>query len=408
MRDPNFRNYLPELSDVFPQSWVLVHSMGKVGSYSVYKSIQSLKRFRVLHTHELDLKHIRKMYGDGKLPGHAKNSIRFLNEFRDKDTAKVIINIREPMSRNVSAFFENLSHFNVSSVSGQNIDELIDIFLSHYPQWTPLNWFRREILKPLGIDVLALATSESRVFSYNRLQVLVLRTEDDDEETNQRVRKFLGAEDFKLMRMNVGEEKPYANLYSEFKAAFSPSSDLLDWIFSADYFRLFYTVEEQAQIRADWESDRRHPHRPIHHSQYRRSRLQSPTHRAGHLNRHLKTHDDLRARGQQNPTPHRYPCQHRVDRYLKDFRHYRSIHHDHRRYLHCFRRHQNLYPQSQSGHWASHRRCCRSHPGLYRLSQSDHWADRQHCHPRHHRQNLDRADHLMMMTALKMSRIPFL
>ena len=86
------------------------------------------------------------------------------------------------------------------------------------------------------------------------MQVLVLRTEDDDEETSQRVRNFLGAEDFKLMRMNVGEEKPYANLYSEFKAVFSPSSDFLDWIFNADYFRLFYTLEEQAQIRAEWEA----------------------------------------------------------------------------------------------------------------------------------------------------------
>ena len=243
---------LPEYSDLFPNEWVLVHSMGKVGSYSVYKSLQRCKKFRVLHTHELNRKFIHKKYGRTSMPGHATSSLRFLDNYQADDKVKLIVSVREPMSRNVSAFFENLANFGITPNSTENIDDVVQTFVEKYHHRIPLHWFDMQLRKPFGIDLMRSSKSAKRQFAQGKFEVLVLRTEDSDQDTNQSIQDFLACENFELQRMNVGEDKPYADLYKAFKEAFVPSTEMLSLLFDANYFQKFYTATEQAQIRAKW------------------------------------------------------------------------------------------------------------------------------------------------------------
>ncbi len=248
------RRRAAEFDELSPVDWVLVHSMGKVGSYSVYRTLKSMRRFRVLHTHHLQQQTMRALATPGRRPpGHITDSVEFLGLCRPEDRVKMIVNVREPMGRNVSAFFENLDRFDISADADQDIERVVDTFVQQYPHHVPEQWFDVHLKQPLGIDVLDERISETRSFEQGQFEVLLLRTEDPDEAWQADIRRFLEAPDFLLGRMNVGSDKTYAELYSRFKEAFRPGADMLDQLYEVDYVRAFYTADERAELRSRWE-----------------------------------------------------------------------------------------------------------------------------------------------------------
>ena len=228
--------------------------MGKVGSYSAYRSIKRLRRYRIFHTHHFVRSQLREHLRHAKPQGHVIDSLHYLNACQEHDHTKIIINIREPMSRNVSAFFENLVHSGVDEqvANRTDIDEIIEAFLDRYPHYVPERWFRDHLEEPFGIDLMRVATPEQRHYVFDRVEVLIIRAEDGDARQLELMREFLDAPDLEMVRMNDSTAKSYAELNRRFKLAFVPSPAMLDRLFSADFFRAFYTPEEQTSIRAYW------------------------------------------------------------------------------------------------------------------------------------------------------------
>jgi len=163
---------------------ILLLQMGKVGSKSVKAGLKALDLSRpIYHSHFLsqartaDTEIRRREFFRSKR--HAYLMRPWLNQFlrrtfdeRDDGRVwKIITLIREPVARNISAFFENLhvvardneGEFEISShyyrieptiVTVDDVDRLARLFFERATHDSPIKFFDREIKDVFGIDVL--------------------------------------------------------------------------------------------------------------------------------------------------------------------------------------------------------------------------------------------------------------
>src|SRR5688500_779673 len=108
---------------------ISVHQMGKVGSTSVYHTLQeALPGYHIFHTHqyhaETILKVMRKaITDDHRIPPHLHDSLKFrywvqvatraIARGAEKRAPQVhiISMVRDPVARNMSALFENIGRW---------------------------------------------------------------------------------------------------------------------------------------------------------------------------------------------------------------------------------------------------------------------------------------------------------
>ena len=184
--------------------------------------------------------------------------------------AKIVTLVREPVSRNVSAFFDLLEVNNAGSgerhtvksgygfevvVDAKNPQELEALFLEKFDHETPLVFFDREFKGELGIDVFSgeFPTSKGyQIIENEKAQVLLLRLEDLNKCGPGAFKEFLDIDGFSIVKANVGNEKPYNNIYRNFlNTAVLPQS-YLDEMYNSKYTRHFYSSKEISRFRAKW------------------------------------------------------------------------------------------------------------------------------------------------------------
>ncbi len=213
---------------------IFVYQMGKVGSRSIYRSLLKQYPGVVLHAHTFS-----KDYKGWK--------IRRLYHFvvSEKMPVNVIALIREPIGRNISAFFENFERdtgvpYRKSQFS---IKELETIFLSNYRHNVPLEWFDKHILKHFGIDVYATPYPESASATYSRANVrlLVMQLEISDKEKTEAIEDFTGLTGLRLFNENLAEDKDYAETYRDFKVKAKLPLDYVSTMCESRYFNHFFS-----------------------------------------------------------------------------------------------------------------------------------------------------------------------
>jgi len=248
---------------------VIVFQMGKVGSSSLSASLRALRPprevFQVHLLHELDLQEarVRDAYTDptGTLTQFVKARALADRLARDDRRWTVISVVRDPVERNVSAFFEVITEFVPDVLERDDrgeitVAELAEVFLDRYEQSAPITWFQSQMAPVFGIDVLAEPFDRERgwsTYASDRARLLVLRLEDLPRVAVAAVREFLVAPGFTLSSANVGDDKRYADLYRRFKAEVVLPPEYLDRMYDSDYARCFYTSAEIAAARARWD-----------------------------------------------------------------------------------------------------------------------------------------------------------
>ena len=224
---------------------VLVYQMGKVGSTSIYQSLLKQYPGAVLHTHRF-------------LQKHKRPQIRSLYRWAvvEKRPLKVISLTRDPISRNVSAFFENFERdigipFAESNFS---IEELKTLFLSKDNHELPLKWFDNNILKNFDIDVFAEPFPEGGVstYSHKNVELLIIHLEISDDEKINAIKSFLSMDHFEINNMNVGSNKDYSSSYRMFKEKVKLPATYIDEMCESKYFNHFYSKEEIDLVRNKW------------------------------------------------------------------------------------------------------------------------------------------------------------
>lgn len=233
---------------------VIVYTMGKVGSSSVDASIK--RHFLHYHVHTFRPERIERQ--------RQKQDLLYLRQWEQirryiveaNHPALYITGVRNPIDRNISAFFERYEHYTGENFaqSKLSVDELIRIFHEQFEHERPLRWFDDELKTYLGVDVYEHPFPQEQgyhVIQANGKQILILKLESPDSTKEKALSEFLGMP-LSLKRDNIGENKAYAEIYAEFKKRIVLSEAYINQMLDSRYTRHFYTAEEIARSREKW------------------------------------------------------------------------------------------------------------------------------------------------------------
>lgn len=242
---------------------VVVYQMGKVGSSSIENSLMRALERPVFHVHMMNPENIKRHFNNllhqrNPIPDHLITG-KLLHKAiitRNRE-AKFITSVREPIARNISAFFQNISILapEISNSEWLSVDELTSIFLQRYPHTVPLNWFDREIAQTLRIDVYAHSFPKEKGYmqlSNGNFDLLILKSELDDRAKEREIASFLDLSSFSLRRYNVAAEKSYAEMYQSFVRNIQLPTFYINAMCDAKFTRHFYTDSEINRMRTRW------------------------------------------------------------------------------------------------------------------------------------------------------------
>jgi hypothetical protein len=248
---------------------IVVYQMGKVGSTTVDRSLRALDLPRGIFTAHLlnDLDELerraREIYPDPTetLSQIAKGRrLRKLILDHPAVTWHVITLVRDPVQRNVSAFFENLTEvvpdvYERRARGEISLVEIRDAFINRYDHNAPLEWFASQLEPVFGIDVFATPFDAARgygTYEAERASLLLIRLENLTAGGDAAIREFLGLDRFELVTSNVGRQKRYHDLYAEFEQNVTLPERYLARMYESRLARHFYTDTEIETFRQRW------------------------------------------------------------------------------------------------------------------------------------------------------------
>ena len=254
--------FFKQRSKSYLENPVLVYQMGKVASSSICDSLKATPGVNAFHAHRLNPENIERVKQE-----YLARGVQPMDESRALDLyerlikpgrpAKVISLFREPIGRNISAYFQNLRVFEKDGNIHKRLDteELINNFMRKYNHDVPLNWFDIEIKSTLGIDVYA--QEFPRELGYQTLtsgpySLLLMRHDLDDLLKADLIRDFLGLDSFFIQRVNEGNTKEYASSYRKFLDTIRIPHAYAQRMLQTRYARHFFTASELDKIERHW------------------------------------------------------------------------------------------------------------------------------------------------------------
>ena len=212
----------------FRQSPIVILTLGKVGSSSMYRSLKKAYTGKVYHVHSLNIDSILEsrrvvLESDRKsVPFHNLIAYHLVKKLENHFVKPyVIILVREPVSRAVSEAYQNSDLFSGVIENDDGIDDKAMIrhlqsLLNDSSQANkPDVWFNREVLDSFDLDIF---NSERHrkytIYDRPKARLLVLRMEDMNKEFTFALKDFLNTEiDIELLLDNIGSKKWYSESY---------------------------------------------------------------------------------------------------------------------------------------------------------------------------------------------------
>lgn len=223
---------------------IVVFQMGKVGSTTLMSTLSPLHRGTVVQAHTFE----------GMSPEHR----RFLNwRKRLKLPVLVICPIRDPLSRNISAFFQNFKRDTGLNFSDRewNVSELKKLFLQNYPHNVCLEWFDRHMRTVFGIDVFAEPFPIERkwkVYKNGSVQLLVYRVDLARSEQLKIISQFIGYRVENWCYSNVAADKDYGDLYNQFCGSVTLPKIYVDIMCNSAFCSNFWNEKEVVALAKKW------------------------------------------------------------------------------------------------------------------------------------------------------------
>lgn len=251
---------------------VLVYTMAKVASSTIYHSIKNQSDLPVFHIHSLDQQKILKAELDCKAKGVLPDSrnpggLIYQKKIAKQLPVKIITCVREPIARNLSAFFEVFEYYLGTSPTEWkgNQADLMKVYFKELPHEFPLNWFDEEFKRMTNLDVYKgkFDTDKMyRVYQKENLEVLLFRTDLADEKKESLIQNFLALPGFKLTAHNVGAQKNYAKIYAQFKQEIQLPENYLKQMLESKYARYFFSEQEIEKVYYNWQGKRKNEKQP--------------------------------------------------------------------------------------------------------------------------------------------------
>ena len=228
--------------------------MAKVASTSIYQSIREHCSITPYHIHSINQQVIRESELLALNKGIAPDSrqvggLIYQHRITPKKPIKIITCVRNPLDRNRSAFFEVFKyHTGVAPTSwNENLDTLKTLYHEKMNHYYPIEWFDKEMQTMTDIDVYSIPFDKRARYTRSQIghvDLLILRTDLADDVKSKVIGDFLECPSFLLTNYNKAEEKPYADLYQEFKENVYFDRSYLESLFNTKLAKHFFSEEE--------------------------------------------------------------------------------------------------------------------------------------------------------------------
>jgi hypothetical protein len=155
------------------------------------------------------------------------------------ELVKIVTGVREPLARNISAYFQTMPD---DFVSSDPIENTHREFLAYGAHYAPLLWFDLELNRHFGVDVYDHKFDKEQGYTVIReagIEVFVYRIENLDNAIVA-LGDFLGRPGARLRISNKASDKPIATTYQAFCNTFVPPDGLRSDLYESRYFRHFY------------------------------------------------------------------------------------------------------------------------------------------------------------------------
>jgi hypothetical protein len=270
-------------------NFALVYTMGKVGSTSVVRSLEAVGIFA---RHLQWLRPETKAFCDHWVkPNSIPNAITALNHARAyralsnpeyAKTVKVITAIRAPIEQILSHYFHALevgvwawttpgkvisaemvaenvlrgvSHF--MSLPHRTLSDLTDECSTGSPDlvmfcwmvYNYLTWFDEELKLFFPIPILDGVMTDGYQIAGN---VLIVKFEELTSKGDRAIAAFAQRPQFKLLKENVGTEKPHGKLYNEVLSTIKFPKGFVDFLCDSKYTSHFYSLDERQVQKDRW------------------------------------------------------------------------------------------------------------------------------------------------------------
>jgi hypothetical protein len=179
------------------------------------------------------------------------------------DYRYVITLAREPVARNLSAFFEEHVDGWAEKGSWPPLERMAWHFLEGWGDHVrPLAWFNGALLWETGLDVYQCEWSPRKgwaVYDHGPRRVLVIRTDKLTKKLGAALRELYGLEENvypAVEHRGRGAEKfghGLGEVYSEWVAMVRLPQQYLDWMYGSDYAQHFWFKTELARLRKRWQ-----------------------------------------------------------------------------------------------------------------------------------------------------------
>jgi hypothetical protein len=241
---------------------IVVYQMGKVGSGSITQTLiaSGYNAYHVHHLRETNIEGVKsQLLSKGfDLPPELTTIPKIIKaNILGSATNRFITLVRDPIARNISAFFHNLQILTSIPNSKEipNVTELINVFLTQYGHEIPLNWFDNELKTVLGIDIYEYPFPKNNGYleiNFKNIHLLILKVEISDEAKIYALSNFLGGNPIKFRNSNIAEDKYYKNIYKRFQTNIRLPKDYIDTMLNSRYTNHFYSNEEISKFRLKW------------------------------------------------------------------------------------------------------------------------------------------------------------
>jgi hypothetical protein len=258
---------------------VLVYQMGKVGSSTLVSSLRAIHPpLAVFHVHYLqpaeiarmELRYRRAFRQRRSVPTHMLET-RYVRSLLDRRILpapagrwRLVIPFREPVARNLSAFFQTL-HTTVPALDLERelaqvgldalLPRLAALFRETLDHTLPIRWFDLEPREIFGLDLPALPFDREQswaLHSNERAEAVVVKLERLRACAGPALQALLGVDGVRLLPANEAREKAYYPIYSAFREWIRLPEEYVERLYAARWVQAWYTPAELDAFRTRW------------------------------------------------------------------------------------------------------------------------------------------------------------
>ena len=241
---------------------VLVYTLGKVASSTVYRTISDYDKTKmdVHHVHFLSDNWLEKILPAGH-PSMRHNIAegKFILDHiarHPEKRVKIITLTREPIARDVSDILQNWKpRFGGKDVNEVDADEILGNFKSNNDFSYTTTWFDTELFEYTGFDIYSVPFDTKKgysIYKTEKFDILVIQSEKLSGCFQAAFHEFLGVELDKLSVTNESDKKVGGEKIQELRKQLKYTRKELDRIYKLKYMTHFYSKAEIAGFYEKW------------------------------------------------------------------------------------------------------------------------------------------------------------